>query len=224
MDGRLAWARSSVGSVSTVGKKAIMAASGVVLVGFVVVHMLANLQIFGGRARLDGYARSLREAPVLLWSVRALLAAAFVAHVGVGAQLAARKRAARPVAARVGAGLLGRPLARTMLWTGGLLGAFVVVHLANLTWGVWHPRFVPLAPYENVVALLRSAPASAFYLAAALALGLHVAHGGASLFLSLGLASARRERALRVAARALAAVVAGGLAAAVVAVVVGAVR
>ena len=68
---------------SSVGKKAISAASGLVLCGYVLVHMLANLQIFAGGGRLDAYARGLRAAPVLLWSVRALLAAAFGVHVVV---------------------------------------------------------------------------------------------------------------------------------------------
>src|SRR5215831_9211926 len=80
---------------SSVGKKAISAASGLVLCGYVLAHMLANLQIFAGGGRIDAYARGLRASPVLLWSVRALLAAAFGVHVVVALQLAARRRKAR---------------------------------------------------------------------------------------------------------------------------------
>src|SRR5438477_10455037 len=80
---------------SSVGKKAISAASGLVWLGFVLANMFANLQIFAGGGRIDAYARGLRASPVLLWSVRALLAAAFGAHVVVALQLAARRRAAR---------------------------------------------------------------------------------------------------------------------------------
>src|SRR5689334_11910300 len=85
---------------SSVGKKAISAASGLVLLGFVLAHMFANLQIFAGAGRIDAYARGLRAWPVLLWSVRALLVAAFGAHVVVALQLAARRRAARGGVAR----------------------------------------------------------------------------------------------------------------------------
>src|SRR3954463_7191511 len=93
---------------SSVGKKAISAASGLVLCGYVLVHMVANLQIFAGAARLDAYARGLRAAPVLLWSVRALLATAFGVHVVVALQLAARRRRARGAAKARPASALAR--------------------------------------------------------------------------------------------------------------------
>jgi len=188
-----------------------MALTGLGLLGFVIVHTLANLQMFAGAARIDGYARSLRQAPALLWSARALLLGAFVVHVVLAAQLAAVKRAARPVGYRrrweLGA---GRP-ARSMLWTGLLLALFVPVHLANLTWGVWHPRFVAGEVHANVVALFRGPPAVAFYGLVMLALGLHIAHGGWSLWQSLGVNSPGRSGALRRGARVLAIAVAGGL-------------
>lgn len=202
---------------SYVGKKALMAASGLVLLGFVVVHMLANLQMFAGAARIDAYARSLRAVPVVLWSARVVLALAFLLHVGVGAQLAAVKRAARPVPYRrrwqLGAGIA----ARSMLWTGGLLAAFLAIHLANLTWGAWHPRFVDGDVYGNVVRLFRRAPAAVFYALAMVALGLHVAHGSFSLWQSLGLNGPTTSRGLRRGARILAVAVAGGLLSIVVA-------
>ena len=267
---------------SSVGKKAISAASGLVLLGFVLAHMFANLQIFAGGGRIDAYARGLRASPVLLWSVRALLAAAFGAHVVVALQLAARRRAARRGVARGGvargdvarggverASLVPSPpllsipsppssgervrvrgvrrrraprLARfalsltlsrrrergpelsAMLATGLVLALFVLVHLANLTWGVWHPSFVPLAVHHNVVALFRVRAWSAFYLIALVALAIHAAHGAWSAPQSLGITPERGAPGLRRLARGAAVVIATGLFAVVVAVLVGVVR
>jgi succinate dehydrogenase / fumarate reductase cytochrome b subunit len=204
---------------STVGKKAISAVSGLVLCGYVLVHMLANLQIFAGRARIDGYARGLRAAPVLLWSVRVLLVGAFVAHVVVALQLTARRRAARPTHYRLGAARGPGWAARGMLVSGLVLALFVVVHLANLTWGLLHPHFVHLAVHDNVVALFRVPHWVALYVVAIAALALHVAHGAWSAPRSLGFTVPGWRRlacgaALTVAAGFLAvvvAVVSGGL-------------
>lgn len=196
---------------SHVGKKALMAASGLVLVAFVVVHTLANLQMFAGPARIDGYAQGLRRAPALLWSARALLTGAFVVHVFVGAQLAAMNRAARPVPYRRRWGPRAAVAARSMAWTGGVLGLFVVVHLANLTWGVLHPRFVPGHVYANVVALLRHGPVAAAYAVAMLALALHVAHGAWSVWQSLGFDGVASWPGARRLGRVVAVAVAGGL-------------
>ena len=250
---------------SSVGKKAISAASGLVLLGFVLAHMFANLQIFAGGGRIDAYARGLRASPVLLWSVRALLAAAFATHVVVALQLAARRRAARaplvpspprlsipsppsagervrvrgvrrhraPRLARLALSLTlsrrrerGPDLfaARTMLATGLVLALFVLVHLANLTWGIWHPAFVPLAVHHNVVALFRVRAWSAFYLVALAALAIHAAHGAWSAPQSLGLTPERGAPGLRRLARGAAVAVATGLFAVVIAVLAGAVR
>ncbi len=209
---------------TSVGKKAISAASGLVLCGFVLAHMLANLQIFAGRARIDAYARGLRASPVVLWSARALLVAAFGAHVVVALQLAARRRAARPVPYQ-GRALAGPGwAARAMLASGVLLALFVVVHLANLTWGVWHPGFVPLAVHDNVVALFRVRMWSVFYGLAVAALALHVAHGAWSAPQSLGLTPERGAPGLRRVAGVAAFAVAAGMLAVVVAVLAGAVR
>jgi len=207
---------------SSVGKKAISAVSGIVLLGYVVMHTAANLQIFAGDRRLDAYARGLRASPVLLWSVRALLAAAFAVHVVVALQLAARRRAARPGRGR--ALRAGGFAARGMLATGLLLAAFVVVHLCNLTWGIWHPGFVPHAVRDNVVALFRVRAWSAFYLVALAALALHAAHGAWSAPQSLGLTPERGAPGLRRFVHGAALVVAAGLCAVVVAAAAGGLR
>ncbi|HXU60181.1 MAG TPA: succinate dehydrogenase cytochrome b subunit [Polyangia bacterium] len=171
-------------------RKLAMAITGLVLVGFVLVHAAANLQIFAGPDRIDGYARGLRAAPVLLWTVRAGLATAFLIHVWLGVGLARDNRVARPVRYH------RRPSApldragRTMLWSGLFVGLFVLLHLSNLTWGTLHPRFVHLQVYRNVTTLLRMPAWGCFYLAALVALAAHMVHGTRSLFRSTGLAAA----------------------------------
>jgi len=211
---------------SSVGKKAISAATGLVLCGYVLVHMLANLQIFAGDGRLDAYARGLRDAPVLLWSVRVLLAAAFGVHVVVALQLAVRRRAARGAGRRTPRlALRGEVFAaRSMLATGLVLAAFVLLHLCNLTWGIWHPRFVPHAVRDNVVALFHVRAWSAFYCIGVAALALHAAHGAWSAPQSLGLTPERGAPGLRRLARGAALTVAAGLFAVVVAVAAGGLR
>ena len=111
-----------------------------------------------------------------------------------------------------------------MLSTGVVLAVFVLVHLANLTWGIWHPAFVPLAVHHNVVALFRVRAWSAFYLVALAALAIHAAHGAWSAPQSLGLTPERGAPGLRRLARGAAVAVATGLFAVVIAVLAGAVR
>jgi succinate dehydrogenase / fumarate reductase cytochrome b subunit len=215
---------------STVGKKAILAVTGFALLVFVFAHMLANLQIFAGRAQLDGYARALRGTPTLLWGARLALTACLATHVLVAIALARRKRAARPARYRFARKDVQASIAaRTMTASGVLLALFVPLHLANLTWGTLHPRFVPLAAYDNVVALFRILPVSALYGVALLALGLHLVHGAWSLFLSLGVdapsATANaRGGALRRLAKGVGVATAVGFASVVAAVATGFVR
>jgi succinate dehydrogenase / fumarate reductase cytochrome b subunit len=206
---------------STVGKKAVMAVSGLVLVGFVVVHLVANLQIFAGAPRLDAYARALHGASWLLWGGRVVLVLAFVLHVVTAIDLARIQRAARPVDYRHRRERRGSLASRTMLPSGVLLAVFVVVHLANLTWGNLHPHFVPLAAGQNVVRLFRFAPASVFYLIALPALGLHVGHGARSLFQSLGVSRAGHSAGPRRLAAALGVITVLGFASIVVGVLLG---
>jgi succinate dehydrogenase / fumarate reductase cytochrome b subunit len=111
-----------------------------------------------------------------------------------------------------------------MLATGLVLGLFVVVHLANLTWGIWHPSFVPLAVHHNVVALFHVRAWGVFYLVALAALAIHAAHGAWSAPQSLGLTPERGAPGLRRLARGAAVAIATGLFAVVLAVLVGGVR
>jgi succinate dehydrogenase / fumarate reductase cytochrome b subunit len=111
-----------------------------------------------------------------------------------------------------------------MLASGLVLAVFVVVHLGNLTWGIWHPGFIPHAVHDNVVALFRVRAWSAVYVVAVAALALHAAHGAWSAPQSLGLTPERGAPGLRRLARGASIAVAAGLLAVVVAVLAGGVR
>ncbi|MCD0485472.1 succinate dehydrogenase cytochrome b subunit [Streptacidiphilus sp. ASG 303] len=212
---------------STVGKKAVMAATGVIMLLWLTAHMLGNLKIFFGPAEFNGYAAWLRTLgePALheawfLWIQRAVLALCVVLHGVAAYQLSRRDLAARPqrYAHR-------RPRAsyatRTMRWGGVILGLFVVWHLLDLTAGVVNPLGEDGHPYQNVVADFRTWYADVFYIAAMLALGLHVRHGFWSAAQTLGANNRRRDRALKATANVLAVLLTAGFVSVPVAVMTG---
>ena len=192
---------------TTVGRKVLMAASGIVLLAFVVVHMLGNLKIYQGPAKFDAYAEFLREAghPVLghgqlLWIARIVLFACLAVHVDAAVRLWLRNRVARDVGYTRFADLSFSRASRTMVWGGVAILAFVVYHLLHLTWGSAHPDFDPGSPYRNVVAGFRVWPVSLAYVAAMIPLGLHVYHGLWSTTQTLGVQEPRVLRHRRRAA------------------------
>lgn len=191
-------ARAVSALTSTIGLKVVMAISGVVLLGFVIGHMVGNLQVFlprgaDGRWALDVYGESLRAIGhgAGLWVARIGLLAALVAHVGAAVVLAKRNSAARPVRYR---GLEHRAstyASRTMLVSGPLIALFALYHLMHLTWGNAHPDFHPGRIHANVLVGLAQPLAFAVYVAAMLLLGAHLHHGVWSLLQTLGLAHPR---------------------------------
>ena len=181
---------------STVGRKALVAASGLLLWVWVVLHVAGNLTLFSGPAAADGYAAALRATPAALWAVRAGLAAAAIVHVAGVVSLARVSRAARP-RHQAPAPRASTMAARTMRVGGALLLAFVVYHLLHLTVGLFHPGFLPGHVYDNVVRGLRSTWVASIYMAAAVLLGLHLFHGLWAAARSLGVwpdGAARRRR------------------------------
>jgi len=126
---------------STIGLKLILALSGIALIGFVLAHMIGNLQIFlqdGGRA-LDAYGALVNDHIKLLWVARIGLLIALGAHIASATALVMRSRAARPVAYRKKAWLSSDYAARTMRWGGVLLFAFLIFHIAHLSIGASVP-------------------------------------------------------------------------------------
>jgi len=215
---------------STVGKKTLMAVSGLVMLLFLVVHMAGNLKIFFGSGEFDHYAHWLRTMgePVLhyewaLWLLRVVLVAAVVLHAVSAYQLSRRDIRARPVAY-----VHKRPRAsyatRTMRWGGIILGLFIVWHILDLTTGTVHPGgFQPGHPYQNVVDTFSTWYGNVIYIVAMLALGLHVRHGFWSAAQTLGAGNAARDRLLKTLADILALALTVGFVSVPVAVMTGAV-
>jgi len=188
---------------STVGKKVLMASTGVVLFLFVLVHMIGNLKIYQGQKKYDAYAEFLREVghPVLghgemLWIARIVLLLCLGVHVVAMLQLYLRSRAARDVGYTKFDDLSFSYASRTMRWGGLAVLAFVVYHLLDLTLGTVHPGFQSGSPYANVVSGFRLWPVSAVYVLAMIPLGLHIYHGLWSTTQTLG-AEGRRTRMWR---------------------------
>ncbi|MDE3216680.1 MAG: succinate dehydrogenase cytochrome b subunit [Gemmatimonadota bacterium] len=182
---------------STIGKKIIMAVTGLIGIAFVFLHMVGNLQVFIGQNKFDAYA-ALLHGPLaeLLWVARAVLVAAVLLHVLMAWQLTRRARAARPVDYRMREAQVSTLASRTMRWGGVLLLVFIVFHILHFTVGAIDPAGVfhdtdALGRhdiYGDVVASFRIWWVSGFYLLAMAFLGLHLFHGAWSSLRTLGVA------------------------------------
>jgi succinate dehydrogenase / fumarate reductase cytochrome b subunit len=211
---------------TTVGKKVAMAATGIILILFLISHMISNVLIFRDPQHLDSYARLLRSLGPLLWVFRAGLLAAVLIHGVAAWQLTRRAHGARP-------GAYGRHelqvadyAARTMRWGGVLLVVFIVFHLMHFTLGVFsataiQPEFHPGEVGRNVIEGMAVKPVALFYLVAMAALGLHLWHGSWSVFQTLGVSHPAWNRTRKGVAVVLAIAVAGGFAAIPLAALLG---
>jgi succinate dehydrogenase / fumarate reductase, cytochrome b subunit len=209
---------------STIGKKIIMAATGLIFVAFVVVHMLGNLLLFQGPDRINGYSRFLHSTTELLWFVRVVLFVSLILHVDAAVQLTARARQARPTGYDERRPQVSTVAARTIRWGGALLLVFVVFHLLHFTTGTFLPIYRPGDVYANVVTGFHVWPVAVFYLVAMAALGLHLYHGAWSSIRTLGLARPKPHPLQRPIATLIAIVVAVGFALVPIAVLAGWVR
>ncbi|MEJ2085654.1 MAG: succinate dehydrogenase cytochrome b subunit [Acidobacteriota bacterium] len=178
---------------SAIGKKAIMAITGIALFGFVLIHMLGNLKLYQGPEKINAYGEWLREvgSPAvphegLLWIARLVLLVAVGLHILSATQLTLINLKARPRDYRDREAIQATYASRTMRWGGVIISLFVVYHLAHFTWGTVHPDFIPGDVYHNVVSGFRVWWVSAFYILAQVALGFHLSHGLWSMFQSLG--------------------------------------
>jgi succinate dehydrogenase / fumarate reductase cytochrome b subunit len=180
---------------SSVGRKVIMAATGIVLFGFVTVHMLGNTQAYMGAEAFNGYAKFLHT--MLhgdgIWIFRAVLVTATGLHIWSAVSLTLDNNAARPVGYRAQQSVASTWSSRTMRWTGFFLAAFIVYHLLHLTTGTVHPNFDHTNPYANFVSGFKVPAAVGVYVVAQLCLGLHMWHGVWSFTQTLGLSHPRYD-------------------------------
>jgi succinate dehydrogenase / fumarate reductase cytochrome b subunit len=192
---------------TAVGKKYVMAITGIIGILFVIGHMVGNLKMYLGVVEkggeqvydIDVYGEFLREmfVPLLpekafLWIVRLVLIGALVLHVHAAYTLTVMNRKARPVKYQTARDYqVANFASRTMRWTGIIVLLFLVWHLADLTWGWVNPDFVYGAVYRNIDASLSRVPVAILYIVANIALGIHLFHGTWSLFQSMGWSNPR---------------------------------
>ena len=173
---------------TTVGKKAVMAVTGFILFGFIVGHLLGNLQIYEPPEKINHYSEMLKSVPSLLWSARIILLVSVFLHIWASFALWVLQRAARPIGYVKKANLHSTYASRTMMWSGPIILAFVIYHLLNFTFGTVHPGgpFDEHNVYNNVVTGFQFWPSSVFYIIAMIMLCYHLYHGLWSRFQSLG--------------------------------------
>jgi succinate dehydrogenase / fumarate reductase, cytochrome b subunit len=178
---------------SSIGLKILMALTGVVLSGFVLVHMAGNLQVFQGEKAINDYAALLRKEPAFLWIARLVLLTAVGVHIWAYLVLTRRNQQARRYAYKETAHRESSFASRSMRLTGPLLLAFIIYHILHMTTGTVHPQFHEGAAYHNLITGLGVVPVAVIYVLAMAMLGLHLWHGVWSMFQTLGAEQARYQ-------------------------------
>jgi succinate dehydrogenase / fumarate reductase cytochrome b subunit len=214
---------------SDIGKKWVMAVTGIVLMGYVFAHMVGNLHVFEGPRQINDYGEWLRDMlhppfprSMFLWLIRIGVIASLALHIHAAYALTRVNWRARPLRYQSRHDYVVADYAsRTMRWTGIIVGLFIVYHLLDLTWGAANPGFVRGEVYRNTVASFQRVPVAIAYIVANVALGVHLYHGGWSLFQSLGWNNPRFNHWRRYFAVVFAAVVTGGFISVPIGVMVG---
>ncbi len=173
-----------------------MAVTGLILLGFVVGHMLGNLQIFIGQDQLNEYAATLHGMPALLWAARLGLLLVVGLHIWAAVVLTFENRRARPGGYRKEATIQTTYSARTMRYSGFIVLAFIIYHLLHFTAQVTHPEYTKLVDdegrhdvYTMVITGFSSPLISGFYILSMFLLAMHLSHGIASMLQTVGLRS-----------------------------------
>lgn len=182
---------------STVGRKILMAVTGLLLVGFITVHLLGNLSIFVGPDAINAYAHKLQSLGALVWVFRLIMLVLFVVHVTLGIQLSMENRAATPINYAIKERQKTTFSSESMLYTGLILLAFLIYHLLHFTVQVIYPEAassnLPLDAamrpdvYSMVINGFQTPFISIVYIVAMMALFLHLAHGLSSFLQTFGL-------------------------------------
>ena len=211
---------------STVGKKIVMAVTGIILFTFVIGHLLGNLQVFEGPAKLNAYGAFLHSIGEFLWPVRIILLIAVTLHIVATVQLALRKKRARPIEYSVKKAIASSYASRTMYWSGPIVLAFIIFHLLHLTAGYIHPgaAYIEGDVYHNVVSGFQVWWVSLSYIVAVSLLGLHLRHGLWSMFQSLGIHQPQHTARLKTAAMVIAVLITLGYISIPISVLLGLVK
>jgi len=208
---------------STIGRKFLMAVTGLILIGFVIGHLVGNLQVFSEPDKINGYAHFLQSLGPLLWVARIGLLVAVGIHIWAATVLTLENHAARDVAYSVKHTIRATLASRTMRWTGYVVLAFIVYHLAHFTIGAagsdtfktalpeytmqseYHIAGFPVVAagtevhdvHTMVVRGFQNVAVSIFYIIAVGLLSFHLVHGADSMFQTFGWRSSRWSPALR---------------------------
>ena len=189
---------------TTIGKKVVMAVTGLILVGFIIAHMLGNLKAFDSPEHLNEYGTFLREVgyPLLgpeqaLWMVRIVLLASIILHITAATQLTILDRQSRPERYVQFRPVQQSYASRTMRWGGIIILLFIIYHILHFTTGQAHPDFREGDVYHNLVVGFQNPLVVLFYIVAVGALMFHMYHGIWSMFQTLGINNVRWNRLLR---------------------------
>lgn len=207
---------------TTIGKKAVVAVTGAAMFGFLIAHMVGNLQVFAGDngVKMDEYAISLRKLGPALWAARLGLLVSVVLHIVATVQLWRGQQAARPTGYAKKVNEDSSYASRTMKWSGPIIALFVIYHLMHFTWVVF-PGYEHLRPYENLVRGFQNPAISIVYIVAMVMVCMHLNHGLWSMFQTLGFNHPRYTPMLKTFAVAFSTVIAAGFIAVPVAVLTG---
>jgi len=215
---------------SSIGTKFVMAGTGVILLGFVIMHMLGNLQIFLGEDALNHYAATLKTMPALIWGARTVLMLALLSHLGAALKLTKKNSDARPVSYAYEATIQATPASRSMLVSGIVVLLYVfALHLPHFTLHLYdggvfktlHDHAGRHGTYEMVVRGFSSWPMSAIYILAMIGLGLHLSHGISSVVQTLGISHPSYNCAIRAAGPVIATLIVVGYIVVPIAVLIG---
>lgn len=191
---------------SSIGKKALMSITGLLLVGFLVAHLAGNINMFFGPDAMNNYGKSLRNFPMLLWVARGGLIVIFLIHFAMAILLTIENRKARPVRYAYNATMQTSLASRTMILTGLVLLSFVIYHLMHYTLGTVHSEFFKkpdsIDPsrediYSMVILSFRQPLITITYLISLFILAVHLSHGIRSSFQSLGFNGERYQSTLK---------------------------
>lgn len=182
-------------TTASIGKKILMAVTGVILLGFILVHLIGNLQIFIGQEQLNKYAETLQSMGALKWGFRIFLFLFVAVHIWKGVVLWLENRGARPISYKREETIQASISSRTMIYTGALIILFVGYHLLHFTLIATNPEYAQLPPdpagrfdvYSMVILGFSNYLISGVYIAAMFLLAFHLSHAISSLFQTLGL-------------------------------------
>lgn len=212
---------------STNGKKVVMAVTGAMMFLFVIGHLLGNLQVFEGPAKINDYGYLLHHGLAeVVWIVRIVLIVAIILHIIATVQLALRNKQARPIGYSRKEAINSSYASRTMYWSGPIVLVFIIFHLLQFTAGYIHPeaRFIEGDVYHNLVSGFQVWWVSLWYIFAITLLGSHLRHGLWSMFQSVGLAHPRHTQTLRSAALVIATLIVLGYISIPISILLGLVR